>query len=103
VEVAAYRIAQEAMTNVVRHAGATSCTVRFELDRKAGLLSLEVEDDGRGLDGGRGTGIGFSSMRERAEELGGTCVVESLRTGGTRVWAELPCVPESGRTVEETC
>jgi signal transduction histidine kinase len=101
VEVAAFRIAQEAITNVVRHAGATSCAVRFELDGETGLLSLEIEDDGRGIDGDRSTGVGFSSMRERAEELGGTCVVESLMTGGTRVWAKLPCVPESGKTVEE--
>jgi len=83
------------MTNVVRHADATSCTVRFGLDRDAGLLRLEIEDDGRGLTPDRGAGVGLSSMRERAEELGGTCVVEAIPAGGTRVRAELPGVAET--------
>jgi len=95
VEVAAYRIAQEAMTNVVRHAGASSCVVRFGPDGGAGLLRLEVEDDGRGIGGTRDAGVGLSSMRERAEELGGTCVFEALPTGGTRVRAELPLPEET--------
>jgi signal transduction histidine kinase len=90
VEVAAYRIAQEAITNAVRHAGASRCEVRFDLDEGAGLLRLEVIDDGRGIGEDRGVGVGLSSMRERAEELGGTCVVEPVPTGGTRVRAELP-------------
>jgi signal transduction histidine kinase len=90
VEVAAYRIAQEAMTNAVRHAGASRCSVRFDLDEGAGLLRLEVIDDGRGIGEDRGVGVGLSSMRERAEELGGTCVVEPEPEGGTRVLAKLP-------------
>jgi signal transduction histidine kinase len=90
VEVAAYRIAQEAITNAVRHARASRCEVRFDLDEGAGLLRLEVIDDGRGIGEDRGVGVGLSSMRERAEELGGTCVVEPVPTGGTRVRAELP-------------
>jgi signal transduction histidine kinase len=94
--VAAYRIAQEALTNVVRHAGARECTVRFDLDEEAGLLRLEVEDEGRGVGVDRGSGIGLSSMRERAEELGGTCIVGPGTAGGTRVMARLPCVPEAG-------
>ena len=95
VEVAAYHIAQEAITNVVRHAEARSCLVRLDLDDEVGLLRLEVEDDGRGIGPERGTGVGLSSMRERAEELGGTCEIESVATGGTRVRVELPCVLES--------
>jgi signal transduction histidine kinase len=91
VEVAAYHIAQEAMTNVVRHAGANTCVVRLDLDDEAGLLRLQVEDDGRGISTERGTGVGLSSMRERAEELGGTCEIEPVATGGTRVRVELPC------------
>jgi signal transduction histidine kinase len=90
VEVAAYRVAQEALTNVVRHAGASRCVVRFDLDERAGLLRLEVIDDGRGIGEDRGVGVGLSSMRERVEELGGTCAVEPVPTGGTRVRAELP-------------
>ena len=99
VEVAAYRIVQEAVTNVSRHAGARSCTVRLSLDgpdRRE--LRLEVEDDGRGMPAERGRGVGIASMRERAEELGGTCVVEPLPGGGTRVYASLPrATPGQGR------
>ena len=91
VEVAAYRIAQEAMTNVARHAEANKCVVRLTLDKETGQLDLEVRDDGRGLSPERGQGVGLSSMRERAEELGGSCVVESSSAGGTRVRATLPC------------
>lgn len=90
VEVAAYRIALEAMTNVVRHADAENCEVRISPDETAGVLRLEVVDDGRGIDAERGTGVGLHSMRERAEELGGSCVVESPPEGGTRVSARLP-------------
>ncbi|MGH3147092.1 MAG: sensor histidine kinase, partial [Rubrobacter sp.] len=96
VEVAAYRIAQEALTNVVRHASARSCAVRFDLDEETGVLRLEVEDDGRGIGEDRGSGVGLFSMRERAEELGGTCVVGPSSTGGTRVRAELPFLEASG-------
>jgi len=97
VEVAAYHIdyiAQEAMTNAVRHAEAKACVVRLDLDDEAGLLRLEVEDDGCGTGPGRGTGVGLSSMRERAEELGGTCVIGPVATGGTRVRVKLPCASE---------
>ena len=96
VEVAAYHIAQEAVTNVVRHAEANTCLVRLDLDDGAGVLRLEVEDDGRGIGPERGTGVGLSSMRERAEELGGTCVIEPGAKGGTRVRVQLPCFLESG-------
>jgi signal transduction histidine kinase len=88
VEVAAYRITQEAMTNVVRHAGANRCEVRIALDDAT--LRLEVADDGRGIGGDRGTGVDLNSMRERAEELGGRSIIESLPEGGTRVRASLP-------------
>jgi hypothetical protein len=98
VEVAAYRIAQEVLTNVLRHAGARECTVRFRLDEEAALLCLEVEDDGRGIGWDGGPGVGLSSMRERAEELGGA--FEPVMTGGTCVRAELP-VPEASRGGED--
>ena len=87
VEVAAYRIAQEAVTNVVRHAGAHTCSVGLTLN---GMLALEVCDDGRGLPPERRSGVGIRSMQERAAELGGICVVEPAPTGGTRVLARLP-------------
>jgi signal transduction histidine kinase len=90
VEVAAYRIAQEAITNVARHAHAKTCRVHLSVDRAGGVLELEVTDDGVGMPVGRRAGVGMSSMRERAEELGGTCEVKPVPTGGTRVLTRLP-------------
>ena len=87
VEVAAYRIALEAMTNVSRHAGARHCYVRLSLPDD---LCLEVTDDGRGMSASGRSGVGLMSMRERAEELGGMCVAETLPQGGTGVKARLP-------------
>jgi signal transduction histidine kinase len=93
VEVAAYRIVMEAVTNAVRHSGARACTVA--LRREDGVLRVRVEDDGEGLAEQRAAGVGLFSMRERAEELGGTCVVTS--TGhGTLVEARLPLGQEIG-------
>ena len=88
VEVAAYRIIQEALTNIVRHAGAQHCLSRLWLHD--GAIHLEVSDDGSGISPLHEKGIGLDSMRERAEELGGSCVIESLPAGGTRVRATLP-------------
>jgi signal transduction histidine kinase len=90
VEVACYRIAQEALANVVRHARANHCSIRIRLDEDAGTLSVEVEDDGRGIRDDDGAGVGMISMRERTEELGGWCTVESVVGGGTLVRALLP-------------
>ena len=91
VEVAAYWIVNEAMTNVVRHAGATRCDVR--LQRSAdGMLHAVVQDDGRGLAPGWRPGVGTSSMRERAAELGGTVETRAGAQGrGTVVHARIPC------------
>ena len=90
VEVACYRIAQEAMANVVRHARASHCSIRIRLDEEAGVLSLEVEDDGRGIREDDRAGVGMISMRERTEELGGWCIVKRLTGGGTLLRAVLP-------------
>lgn len=97
VEVAAYRIATEALTNVVRHAQAKSCDVRLYLD---GGLVVDVSDDGVGLPNGRSAGVGFHSMRERAEELGGECRIAPSTTGGVHVLARLP-LPDDELTEEE--
>jgi two-component system, NarL family, sensor kinase len=91
VEVAAYRIASEAVGNAVRHAGAS--TVRVGLHDSAGTLVLTVVDDGSGIPAGARPrpdgGLGLTSMRDRAEEVGGSLEV---RTGadGTTVVATLP-------------
>ncbi|MGZ5415572.1 MAG: sensor histidine kinase [Nocardioides sp.] len=88
VEVAAYRIVSEALTNVVKHAAAASCSVR--LARVGSALEIEVTDDGRGIGEDVSAGVGLLSLRERAEELGGRCEVSCPDVGGTRVWAWLP-------------
>lgn len=92
VEVAVYRIIQEAATNVMRHAGAQHCVARIEIDKTAirSNLQLTIEDDGKGIPAERNAGIGLNSMQERALELGGKCWVERLPNGGTNVCALLP-------------
>jgi signal transduction histidine kinase len=103
VEVAAYRIAREAVTNVLRHAQARRCTVTFASDDRTAVLTVEVRDDGRGLPAEPRVGVGLTSMRERAEELGGSCVVEARPAGGTRVYATLPYrSPAEGVTSTES-
>jgi signal transduction histidine kinase len=92
VEVAAYRIGTEAMTNAVRHAGAATCSLRLVGGPD---LTVVVEDDGRGLPSERRAGVGLNSMRERAAELGGECRVEPRPGGGTRVVARLPLAAEA--------
>ena len=98
VEVAAYRIAQEALTNVARHARAGSSTVSLAIEE--GALRVEIRDDGVGMPEPRAdqtghAGVGLTSMRERATELGGSLAVGPLPEGGTRVSARLP-LPEEG-------
>lgn len=77
----------EALTNVARHAGAQSCAVRLACGAD---LVIEIIDDGHGLPDGVRAGVGIASMRERAAELGGECLVERGARSGTRVWARLP-------------
>ncbi len=91
VEVAVYRIAQEALTNVVRHAQAKSCFVRLAVNES---VTLDIVDDGVGIPAGRSAGVGLSSMHERAAELGGRCVVEKDSEGGTQVLVRLPLPKE---------
>jgi signal transduction histidine kinase len=93
VEVAAYRIILEALTNVERHAHAHTCQVRLDW-ASAGALCLAITDDGRGLSPHFTAGVGMTSMRERAAELGGECKITSAPTGGTRVWVRLPLSKE---------
>ncbi len=95
-----YRLVQEALTNVVKHAGAHAVTVTLE--QSATLFAVDIVDDGRGaVDDGRGTGPGGGSgrgvagMAERVAELGGTFSAGACAGGGFRVHAELPCVAVS--------
>jgi signal transduction histidine kinase len=89
VGIQVYRVLQEALSNVARHSGARQATVR--LDVGDARLLLDVEDAGTGLDLRRAArGLGLVTMRERAELVGGTLVVEPVPTGGTRVRLSVP-------------
>ena len=88
VEIALYRIAQEATTNIIKHAGAKHATLTLRLSEQAAILT--IEDDGRGLLADRSTGVGRHSMRERAEELGGTLMIQSIQPRGCMVRAQIP-------------
>jgi two-component system NarL family sensor kinase len=96
VEVAAYRIATEALNNAARHSGAQRTHVAFFVD--GARLRLEIADDGVGVraqDGRRSHGVGLTAMTERAAELGGTCSIGARIGGGTSVVAELPLLVAS--------
>jgi signal transduction histidine kinase len=107
IDLAAFRIVQESLTNVVRHAAAGSATVT--LTYGSSELTVQVDDDGRGADSsrsgggsgageaGHGMGSGIAGMRERATALGGSLDAGPLPAGGFRVRASLPLSPGGGR------
>lgn len=89
VDLAAYRIVSEAMSNAVRHGGATAIEVRLRRERD--WLRVEVIDDGTGIDPDATPGVGLASMRARAEELGGSFTAKPGEHGaGTTISALLP-------------
>ena len=87
VEVAAYRIVQEALTNVTRHAAAHSCTVSLSIN---GTMEIDIRDDGIGIPAAYRAGVGLNSIHERAAELGGSCVIKSAPGEGTQIKVSLP-------------
>ena len=96
VEQSIYRIAQEALENTVRHAGARHLMVRLALDN--GAVSLEITDDGQGirdekwlLENGSDEHLGIRGMRERAARIGGTLAIRSRPGDGTQVNLTVPC------------
>ncbi|HEY4025464.1 MAG TPA: histidine kinase [Candidatus Dormibacteraeota bacterium] len=86
---AAYRIIQESLTNVARHAG-TGARADVRVSRAGDRLEVEVVDDGTGAPGGAGAGSGIAGMAERAAALGGECTAMNRPEGGFRVRAVLP-------------
>ena len=99
VELVLYRIVQEALSNVAKHAGASTVEARFT--RRGRTLRLVVEDDGCGFDveatkSSRRAGLGLFGMEERLALIGGSVRVESARGKGTRISVEAP-LPRSGR------
>ncbi|TPW97416.1 two-component sensor histidine kinase, partial [Schumannella luteola] len=95
-EVAAYRIVQEALANALKHAQARR--IRLRIEPRGAVLHLAVEDDGRGIAATATPGVGSSSMRDRATEIGGVLRREEAVGGGTIVIAELPLSTEQRGT-----
>lgn len=99
IELAAYRVVQEALTNVARHAEATTC--RVVLRQVADVLDITVEDDGKGFERsaleetGARRGLGLLGMRERAAQFSGTVHIETAPGAGTRVKVSLPARPQA--------
>ncbi|WP_277207986.1 sensor histidine kinase [Isoptericola croceus] len=91
VEQTAYRVVQEALTNVGRHAGPATATVRISYG--SGTLTVRVDDDGRGAARAPEPGHGLTGMRERVTALGGRLRAEPRAEGGFSVHAELPTGP----------
>jgi signal transduction histidine kinase len=87
VEVAAYRIVQDALMNVVKHAQAATCRIRIAV---ADTVIIDITDDGVGVVDNPRLGIGLRSMQERAMELGGTCEIARRVERGTQVHVCLP-------------
>ena len=93
MEIALYRIAQEALTNCAKHAGATSITI--ELDGDSERVAFAISDDGKGFDAsrlssnGNAQGLGLLSMRERAEAIGGRLTLTAMPGTGTRISVEI--------------
>jgi signal transduction histidine kinase len=104
IETAVYRIVQEALTNVLKHAAARNVSVLLE--RKDGELRLIIEDDGKGLDpeagdeasrSGAGPRLGLSGIRERLALIGGTLTLESTPGSGTTLFIQVPTGHTHGR------
>ncbi|TMD57761.1 MAG: GAF domain-containing sensor histidine kinase [Chloroflexi bacterium] len=99
-EVAAFRIVEEALTNVVHHAQAQQCQICLALTGTDELV-ITITDNGKGLPQTYRASVGMHSMRERAEELGGKCSVQTRPTGGTLVSVSLPLAKEELVVKEE--
>jgi signal transduction histidine kinase len=104
-EAAAFRIIQEALTNVAKHANATECHV--DLTRLPDALRISIRDNGVGFDPagsrmGERRGLGLIGMRERASHLNGVVTIDSTRGEGTRLTIELPARRASERAHEHT-
>jgi signal transduction histidine kinase len=100
LETAVYRLVQEALTNVVKHSGASSATLR--LTERDGRLDVLVSDDGCGFDpDAERRGFGLTGMRERAELAGGQLQIESKPGSGTRMKASIPFAAEAGSDLDQ--
>ena len=96
LRITAYRVVQECLTNISRHAAAHEATLQVECatDAAGSKLTIAVEDDGKGFDPERSEGFGLSGMRERVQGLGGTFELESSIGNGTRIAVRIPVQKE---------
>jgi signal transduction histidine kinase len=86
-----FRIAQEALANIARHARPSHISVEFGVDETGTLLTLSITDDGAGFDvNSTITGMGLANMQSRAEEIGARLSIDSASAGGTTVLLEMP-------------
>jgi PAS domain S-box-containing protein len=106
IRLAFYRIAEEALTNIAKHAQASKCTIALKYS-PGGVINLIISDNGRGFKtGGRHSGLGMSIMKDYAELTGGTCIVRSSPGKGTKVTAAISFAksgsisPEKSRSSE---
>ena len=91
IRLALYRVAEEALNNVAKHADATEVAVTLGLDKDTGSLRLSVRDDGRGFDvDGMTASVGVAGMGDYADTMGGECEVRSVPGEGTMVEAVFP-------------
>jgi signal transduction histidine kinase len=96
IEVLIYRLVQESLSNVRKHAQATAALVNISVDEARGIVTAKVVDDGRGFDHKQmparkeGFGLGLGSMAERAESAGGTMTIESAPGGPTTLTFQIP-------------
>lgn len=96
LEVLTYRLVQEALNNIRKHAQATHASIKIHLDRLSNTLTVQIRDDGVGFDPqglskiGEGFGLGFKSMNERVRSAGGTMHIESTPSKGTTVAFYIP-------------
>jgi two-component system sensor histidine kinase UhpB len=91
-ELALFRVAQESLTNVARHAQASRVWLSLQPGRES--VVLRVVDDGRGMNGRDANGGGLRGMRERAVLVGAALAIKSAQTGGVEVRLEVPATPE---------
>jgi two-component system, NarL family, sensor histidine kinase UhpB len=99
-ELVVYRVAQEALTNAIRHSGAASVSITLQL--RSEHLALSVRDDGRGVRVGRREGGGIRGMRERAGLVGATLLITSAPQAGTEVYLDIPLPPDAPLHAEGT-
>ncbi|MEZ4570220.1 MAG: ATP-binding protein [Thermomicrobiales bacterium] len=90
VKLAAYRIAEDALTNILKHAGATMARIRLDIEHGE-QLRLTIEDNGKGFEvEGSGRGLGLEAMQDYASAVGGACTIWSAPGRGTTVTVRLP-------------